>query len=54
MSKDWKVECAELKGQIKELKSEIARLQSAEEHRYYAAQGIRDKFKELLIEVLGK
>lgn len=52
--KDWKAECEILKGQLKELREQLRYEQSINEHRYSEATEIRNKFKELLIEVLGK
>ena len=52
--KDWKAECDELRGQVKELRQQVAMYRSQEERRFYEDKEVRNKFKELLIEVLGK
>jgi predicted nuclease with TOPRIM domain len=52
--KDWKAECDVLRGQIKELRDELKYEREQRERREWKADELRDKFKELLIEVLGR
>lgn len=54
MAKDYKAECDELRGQIKELRALVERYRSNEEYRIHRDQDVRDKFKELLLDVLGR
>jgi hypothetical protein len=52
--KDWKAEYDKLKGQNQELQEQIRYLRLREESRQSQSDQLRDKFKELLIEVLGR
>jgi len=52
--KDWKAECDILRGEIKSLKEQLKYERDRREQREYRADELRDKFKELIIEVLGK
>jgi hypothetical protein len=52
--KDWKAECDRLRGVLQEREKTIQMLRSTEESRIIRAEELRDKFKELLIEVLGR
>jgi len=52
--KDWKAEYYKQVAVVSELQKVISRYQCLEDERYYRAKETQDKFKELLIDVLGK
>lgn len=52
--KDWKAEYDKLYGVIKELREQLQYERNNREQREWKANELRDKFKELLIEVLGR
>ena len=52
--KDYKAECETLRGELKEVRSQLAYQRSVNERRQQADNDIRDKFKDLLIDVLGR
>ena len=54
MAKDYQVECAELRGRIKELSEQLAYERTQRDDRTRRDEGLRDKFKELLLDVLGR
>lgn len=53
-TKDWKVEYDKQAEVIKELRKQVSYYQRQEDERYWRVKDTQDKFKELLIEVLGK
>jgi len=52
--KDWKAECDKLKGELASAQEQLRYLRLREEERMRQSDSLRDKFKELLIEVLGR
>lgn len=52
--KDWKAECERLRGQLKEVERSRDYYHTAWRNRCERDEAVRDKLKELLIEVLGK
>jgi hypothetical protein len=52
--KDYKAECDVLRGRIKELEEALRYERLSREQREHADRAIRDKFKELLLDVLGR
>jgi hypothetical protein len=52
--KDWKTECDVLRGRIKELERQLLAEQLRRADREERDRDLHDKFKELLIDVLGK
>ena len=53
-TKDWKAEYEKLKGQMEELRNQLTYERSWRENSQRRAEDTRDKFKELLIDVLGR
>ena len=54
MAKDYNAENAKLKAQVDELRKQVERLESRERERYDSECDLRNRFKDLLIDVLGK
>jgi hypothetical protein len=54
MAKDWKAEYDRLLGEKKQLEEELRYLRQEREDRFRREEQARDKFKELLIDVLGR
>jgi len=52
--KDWKSEYDKLRGENAELRKQLEYERRNREYREQSSENLRDKFKELLIEVLGK
>lgn len=52
--KDWKAEYDKLQGELKEVRKSLDYYRDLEISRQLKYDELRDKFKELLIEVLGK
>ena len=52
--KDWKAECEKLKGVIQELQSQITYERDLRRRREDEDRDIRNRLKELLIDVLQK
>ena len=52
--KDWKAEYDKLQGETKEVRRQLDYYRDREAERQRRADELRDKFKELLIEVLGR
>lgn len=52
--KDYKAECDKLKGQLQELEKQLRYERDRRERREALDADIRDRFKELLIDVLGR
>lgn len=52
--KDWKNEYEKLKVQVADLRAQLAYERRNREMRENKADELRDKFKELIIEVLGR
>lgn len=52
--KDWKAEYDKLKGELEAVREQNRYYRLKEEERIRQADALRDKFKELLIEVLGR
>jgi hypothetical protein len=52
--KDWKAEYDKLKGQYEELRKEVQWLRQCQQDRLNRADELRDNFKTLLIDVLGR
>ena len=51
--KDWKAEYDKLRGELSAVRQDLERHRYREEERYRKDQDVRDRFKELLIDVLG-
>jgi hypothetical protein len=54
MAKDWKVEYDKLLGEKKQLEEQVKYLREERENRLRREEELRDKFKDLLIQVLGR
>jgi len=54
MAKDYQAECEKLKGQLHEVTRERDYLREWRNEHDRRSDNLRDKFKELLIEVLGR
>ena len=52
--KDWKAEFDKLRGELQEVRRQLDREQQQRRDREIRSEEIRDKFKELLIDVLGR
>ena len=52
--KDWKAECEKLKGVIQELQSQVTYERDLRRRREDEDRDIRNRLKELLIDVLQK
>lgn len=52
--KDWKAECDKLRGELAEVRRHLEYYRQADIQRRREQEDIRNRFKELLIDVLGK
>lgn len=52
--KDWKSEYEKMKGRVIQLEKELEYAKERERQRSYRDSEVRDRFKELLLDVLGK
>lgn len=52
-TKDWKAECDKLRGELTEMRRQVERLERDRIDRWERDSQVSDKFKELLLEVLG-
>lgn len=52
--KDWKAECDKLRGELQEVRRVLRYEEDLRLQREIRNEELRNKFKELLIEVLGK
>lgn len=52
--KDWKAECALLRVEIKELRDQLRYERNNREERERRDEDVRNRFKDLLVDVLGR
>ena len=52
--KDWKAECDKLRGELAEVRRQLEQERNDRQRREDQDRQVRDRFKELLINVLGR